>query len=398
MNHASKQETNPLEYWRVLVKRKGLIGIIVGISFATSVVVSLLLPKVYVSTATMLPFQQEDSSGRHIGVKSISDRWVEILKSRVIMDAVVKRHGLAKVFEVKSTEAAGEVLGEMLSIKNSREGIISVSVESKDPQLAADLANTFLEELGQYNRKLGLTTGTRKIVFIEGRLDETGRELAKVEEALKTFLGKNSSVELDDKSMMVISAIGGLRGQIMAKELELKALVTYGSSSPSSHFMVAASMTRLEWLYSRLNELSRLHEFKEWPGWGAHSREGIFISEDVFIPTEKISESSAKYVQLLLGTKVQKAFYELLTKQYEMVKEEGKGGNTTIQVLGMARVPDRASKPKKALIVELATMAAVFFAVFLAFFLEYIQDLRAREVGQNEEGKAETREKRISDV
>ena len=46
-----EEEVNILDYWRMLVKRRKLIGVIVGAAAVISVIVSLLLPKVYSSTA-----------------------------------------------------------------------------------------------------------------------------------------------------------------------------------------------------------------------------------------------------------------------------------------------------------------------------------------------------------
>ena len=54
-------EINLLNYWRVIVKRKVLIGGIVFIAIVASVIYSLILPKVYASTASIFPPQQEGS-------------------------------------------------------------------------------------------------------------------------------------------------------------------------------------------------------------------------------------------------------------------------------------------------------------------------------------------------
>ncbi|MEK7679919.1 MAG: Wzz/FepE/Etk N-terminal domain-containing protein, partial [Deltaproteobacteria bacterium] len=54
-------EINLLEYWGVLVKRKKLIGYIVAGCFAASIILAFILPKKYVSTASIMP-PQEDSS------------------------------------------------------------------------------------------------------------------------------------------------------------------------------------------------------------------------------------------------------------------------------------------------------------------------------------------------
>ena len=43
------------------------------------------------------------------------------------------------------------------------------------------------------------------------------------------------------------------------------------------------------------------------------------------------------------------------------------------------KVPEKRSRPKRTLIVQLSTLTAVFFAVFVAFFFEYIGRVKAQE-------------------
>ena len=60
-SNVTEDEINLLDYWRVLVKRKLLIGIIVGAAFVASIIYSLTLPPIYASTASIFPPQQEGS-------------------------------------------------------------------------------------------------------------------------------------------------------------------------------------------------------------------------------------------------------------------------------------------------------------------------------------------------
>ena len=97
-----EDEINLLDYWRVIVKRKVLIGGIVFIAIVASVIYSLLLPPIYSSTASILPPQQEGSMASGImsqlgrglssladgflGISTPVDQWLAILKSEVIKD------------------------------------------------------------------------------------------------------------------------------------------------------------------------------------------------------------------------------------------------------------------------------------------------------------------------
>ena len=58
-----EDEINLLDYWRVLVKRKLIIGLIVIAAIIVSVIYALTLPPIYASTASILPPQEGGGAG-----------------------------------------------------------------------------------------------------------------------------------------------------------------------------------------------------------------------------------------------------------------------------------------------------------------------------------------------
>lgn len=87
-------EIDILEYASVILKRKALISILTVSAFAVSLAVSLLLPKEYAATASVMPPQgQEDVvsaflSSKLTGGIGSSDLWVGILNSQRVKDAI----------------------------------------------------------------------------------------------------------------------------------------------------------------------------------------------------------------------------------------------------------------------------------------------------------------------
>ncbi|MBI5747020.1 MAG: lipopolysaccharide biosynthesis protein [Nitrospirae bacterium] len=372
-------EINLLDYWKVLVKRKLLIGVIVGVAFVASIVYSLILPKIYVSTATIFPPQQESSPaagiisqlpgglGGLVGglMGSSADLWIAILNSETIREPIINRFELMKVFETKSVESARNALKGMVKVSKSKDGIISITVEDKDPRMAADMANAYVEELDRINKSMVTTAGRRMRVFVEVRLKDAKVELVKSEEAIKGFQERNKAVKLDDQSRAVFEAIGSLKGQLMAKEVELQTLLSYATpNNPQAELL----KTQVDELKEKLRELEE-----------GKSRPGNPSTKDIFIPTSKIPDLSLQYVRLLRDAKVQQTLYELLTQQYEMARIQEAKDTPTVQVLDAAKMAEVRSKPKRRQIVMLSTITAAFFAVFAAFFMEYIEKVRIQQ-------------------
>ncbi len=376
-----EDEINLLDYWRGLVKRKKLISLIVGAAFILSIVAGLLLPKIYASTTSILPPQQESSlgagiaasqlaggvggmAGGFLGLKSPADLWVGILKSRSIFDAVITRFDLVKSFEAATIEDARNILGQMVSVKKSKEDIISITVENKDPTQAALLANAFVEELDRINKSIVMTSGGRMRTFIEKRLREAQDGLSRTEEAVKEFQNKNGAVKLDDQSKAIIEAIGAVRGQLMAKEVELQTFLSY--ATPNN--------PQAEILKSQIGELRQgLQEMEEGKK-GGHS-----APKSIFIPTSRIPDLSLQFARLLREAKIQLTLYELLTQQYEMARIQEAKDSPTVQVLDAAKASERKIKPKRKQIVLLSIFSAAFASAFLAFFMEFLGRTKTRQ-------------------
>lgn len=364
-----------LEYYKILKNRKMLIWLTILAFFTCSLIISFLLPKKYTSTASILPPQQESSFGAGImsqlpvglgsfaggvlGTKSPSDLWVGILKSRNLRDALIDRFDLIHVLEKKTPDDARAAFDKMIKVTKSKEDIISISVEDNDPKRAAAIANAFIEELERINKGIVMTSGKRTRVFVEERLNEAKDGLTIAENNMRSFQEKNRAVKLDDQSKAIIEALGTVKGQLIAKELELKMLLSYATpNNPYAEIL----KTQVDDLKGKLRELE---DGKGTPGNPA--------SRDIFIPTSEIPGLMIQYARLLRDAKVQQTLYELLTQQYEMSRIQEAKDTPTVQVLDIAKAPEKKSKPNRTIIVLLSTITAVFFGIFMAIFLEYIE-------------------------
>ncbi|MBI5643979.1 MAG: lipopolysaccharide biosynthesis protein [Deltaproteobacteria bacterium] len=369
------EEIDLLEYWRVLKKRKAFIAVIVLTAFIGSIIVSLMLPKSYRASTSILPPQEEGIlgaamasrlsagaagglAGSLMGLKSASDLWVRILKSQSVTDSIIERFGLKKG-DGDTIENARQGLEGRVEIKNSKEQIITIAVFDRDPVLAAKIANAFVEELDRVNRGLVMTGGQRTRVFLEKRLTEAKAELARLENATRGFQEGSGAVRLDAQSKAIIDVIGAVKGQAIAKEVELQTLLSYATPENPE---VMLRKTELEELRKRQIELEQ-----------GKSGNGIFI------PTNSMPKLSVEYARLMRDLKVQETLFELLTQQYEMSKIQEAKDSPTVQVLDVAKPPEKKSRPRRSLIVIATTFLTSCGAIVFAFLLELLE--RRREIG-----------------
>ena len=98
---------------------------------------------------------------------------------------------------------------------------------------------------------------------------------------------------------------------------------------------------------------------------------------DAELHLDKTPNTSLQYMDAVRNVKYQEAVWEILAKQFEMAKLDEAKDFPLIQVLDHATPPEKKSKPKRSVIVLLATLAAFFLAVLLAFVRESM--LRAKQ-------------------
>ncbi len=378
-----EEEINLLDYWRILVKRKWLITRIVGVAFVTSIVVSLMLPKIYTGKAAILPPQQDNAfgsllssglanspmgglglAGGLLGMKTPSDLWVGILKSNSVLDAIIDQFKLKTLYDLETLDETRKTLENNTKILMKKEGIILVAVEDKDPKQAAAMANAYIAELDKINKKNGMSSGRRTRIFVEKRLAEAKTDLSNAEDAVKRFLENNKAVKLDTQSEAIIGAIGEVKGALMAKEVELQTLLSFATPNHPQAEILRAEVEGLK---------DRMHELSE-----GDSKLDNTGSKDIFIPTAKMPHLGLQYVRLLRKVKVQETLYTLLTQQYEMARIQEAKDSPTVQILDVAKAPEKRTKPKRTIIVILTTFTALFLSVFIAFFMEYLEKSQAQ--------------------
>jgi len=80
--------------------------------------------------------------------------------------------------------------------------------------------------------------------------------------------------------------------------------------------------------------------------------------------------------RIALELEAQKQVYTQLKVQYEILKVDMASEKPVLQILEMAEVPDQKSKPSRGLLCVIVTFAAGFLAVFLAFVLNAVDNIK----------------------
>ncbi len=368
-----QQEDNSgvLDHLIVILKHKRLVWEITLAAVLLTAVISLVIPPTYRAQTRILPPQQGGEGmaaqflmqtgapgfiGGALGMKTPNDLYVGLLRSRAVLDGVIDRFNLMKVYEVKYHVDARRKLLDNLKVENDKQsGIITIGVEDRIPERSAEMANAFVGELKKLKDGLAVTEASQRRLFFENQMKTTKGALIAAEEAMTSFQEKTGAIEIKDQAKTVIESVAQLRAKAAAKEVELKVMQTY--ETPQN-----PDLQRTEEELKGLREqVGRLE--------GDGGRAG-----DPLIPTGKMPSAVTDYARKLRDLKYYETLYDLLSRQYEVAKIDEARDSAVIQVVDKAVAPEKKVSPRRTLMVAIAAVTGFFIALLCTFFLEYTEN------------------------
>jgi capsule polysaccharide export protein KpsE/RkpR len=276
-------------------------------------------------------------AGAATGLKNPADQYVAFLKSRSVQDSLVDRFKLLDRYETKYREDARNVLGSNVQITSGKDGLITIDASDKDPAIAAQLANAHVEELGKLLNRLAVTEAQQRRLFFEKQLTNAKDNLVKTEQALKAS-GVNSSA-LKASPSAAVEGMAKLKAGITVQEIKLGSMRGYLTESAPDFKQAQTELAAMRAQMARAE--------KEDP---------------------PATSGDSDYIARFRDFKYHETLFELFAKQYEMARIDESREGAVIQVLDPAHSPERKSKPKKAQMAMLTTLA-VGFALLLFVFI-----------------------------
>lgn len=296
-----------------------------------------------------------------LGIKSPGDIYVGMMNCDTILDRIIDRFNLMKVYKAKYLENARKVLSDKSDItSNKKDTIITIGVTSKSPELSAEIANAFVAEVDVLLQELTINETKGRSVFLEKELSQASDNLSKAEESLRSFSEKNSVLQIDVQIKGVLEYIARLRAEIDSKEVAVQVLRQ--QATPFNYDVV-----RLETEVKGLREKLRI----------AESQYDNCIS-DVCLPTNKAPVLALEYIRLYRNVKFREALYQLYIKLVEIARMDMVRHHTVIRVLDSAKPPEMKSnkRVKPAILVGVLTFLIM---ICMAFVREHMQHMEKRD-------------------
>lgn len=335
---------------RLLILGPLAVGVVaLGISF--------LIKPTFTAATTFLPPQQQQSAAASMlqslgalggvaslatGLKNPADQYVALTGSRTVKDALIEKFKLTERYDEELRQDARKELEKNTRISTAKNGLITVEVDDHEPQIAADIANAYVEELSRLMGRLALTEAQERRAFFEGQLKKAKEGLTTAEAALKATGISESAVKASPGAS--VGAVASLMAQVAAKEVQISAMRGYLVESAPEFQRAQAELGALR------SQLSRSERDTASNGAG-----GDYVAK----------YRDFKYFETL---------YELMAKQYEIARIDESREGAVIQVVDKAIAPERKSKPKRGLVAVLAMVAAGFVLLLFVFIRQALRN------------------------
>ncbi len=189
------------EVLQILWKHRRKIILITGLAAVSGAIILLLMPNYYKASTVFFAastdmnkpeqvFGQTNRTARYYGDDYDNDRLLTVARSPEVINYLIDSFDIARHYHMKANTPKQQYKLEKKFRKNyqvlkTKHDAISLTVEDRDPQLAAALANAAREKIGATTLKLIQQIQTKRIQTFKNSIREKSLELSRLQDSLQ---------------------------------------------------------------------------------------------------------------------------------------------------------------------------------------------------------------------
>lgn len=199
------------QYFHVVIRRIWLVALCFVISLAVTVVMLIQQEPTYSSRARLLiskglplPKKLMQEEDRPLGDYVITQ--INIIRSGMMRQRALERMGKPP------SEVAPLILGVSV-IQEWRTSIVNISVNSRDPLVAAEYANALAEEYLDFKAEQRMDTSQATVLSLTQQANRLREELQKADERLLAFERENKVIAIRERGNVAAEILSALNSQ-----------------------------------------------------------------------------------------------------------------------------------------------------------------------------------------
>jgi len=363
---------------RLLVIAMSVIGAVGSVGFA---VLSLVLPPEhsplpnrYLATATLLLQRGTNESvtagmlaslGLDLGGAGTGFDYgqiaMEVLQNRSFIDKIVEDNDVIEVYSIEEkfkTASRKAVLDNMSNSFDDRTGILTIGYEHIDPEYAAQVTQSMVDELLSWFAARGGSDRLVAVQTMEEKLTEVEDQIKALESQIEEFQRTYGILRVEEIAQTQSDLLAQFQAQLLDLDLQIS------NVRESSNIENDPALLALE--SQRRNILALMQRIEE----------GYTGTNDLLPPRDQLPGLAAEYTRLQMNLEIQQRIYEALTEQYEIAKLTA-DTDPAFAVLEPVEVPEEKSGPSRGVLCVGITMASFIGSILIALLLTSIQKIAA---------------------
>jgi len=369
---AEDNKVDLLDYLVILVKWKKLLLVVCIISLIISyLAIYFFVDKKYESTSLLLPSNVENSSSILSGLSGLKslpfdigglstnsdvDLYNSIIYSRSLLDQVIKKFDLVRVYKVDTTdidfyEQVLERLRNDINADLNDDGVTySITTAAPSPQLSADITNFIVKLLNDRVIELRIKKSKENKQFLEARVNEIKDSLKYSENQLKLFQEKTGMFEAENQTKAILEQLAQFQAQLAEKQTQYSVYKEiYGENSPQA-----------------LNAKIIAGQFEA----KLKNIESGRDSSVSLLSLNKLPQNALNYFRLFRDVQIYTNILEFELPLYEQARIQEKKDIPILQVIDYAIPPAKKSFPPRVLFASLITIVILLFVFIYILLLE----------------------------
>lgn len=355
--------------WRKAIRNTCLITLV------GSIIITLLLDNYYNSTTVFYPASPELANPElifgytskvteYFGSDRDLDRLVEIAESNEVVDNMITRFGLYNHYDIDSTSKDGpfkvrKQFRKLYSVLKNRNDAIELSMEDTDPMMATNVANAARDKVNEIGQRLIKSSQATLLATFVDNMTRKKQEL--------TILGDSLNYLKKYYNIYDAGSQGGILAENMTKAesevLRGKARLEILENNPLIPQDTIQYMKADLRAYER--ELARLT---------APSDKNDRLNLDRF--NEGLPQVSILSDLHYQGRK--QLSYDL--ERYNQILAAYQTNIPALQLVEVAEMPRRKSRPGRLIIVLASVVAALFFSILGALIADAYRDINWKSI------------------
>ncbi len=369
----TSDKVNLIDFLTFLFRWRRFLTLFIGLIIIVTVIFSLIIPSRYTATSTLFPSQDQQLdmssfiSSKLAGLPGVAgfaaqmgalpgEIYLTILRSRSMSEAVIDTFALRDVWKMNDVpieDVIKKLQGRAKFQYDLQDGTVTIEVTSRDPKMAAGMANFYSHELDRCNQELKSQKATFEKVFISERLEDSRHRMEILEDSMRSFQQRTGILDVEEQVKATIRTAAEL--EVLRLEAELE-LTLAREMMPADNPLVEELQRKVAGVRKQMRRLVDRHQQD--------------AEDKLILSLNDASVYGATYLKLLRDITVQEFLYQFLVQQYEQARIAEVRRTPTMQAIDRAVPPTKRSWPKRGIMVVAAAAAAFVFAIAIALILD----------------------------